>query len=77
MGIVINVKDNDIEKALRHLKREAKTSGLFLDIKKKECYKKPSEARKSKKNVGKIRNYYRNLELNPDYSGKYPFSNKK
>ncbi len=40
---------DDLEKALRLLKRKLKREGFFLELRKREYYQKPSEIRKSKK----------------------------
>lgn len=44
----IKVYGNDIEKALKILKRELQKEGLFNEIKKKRFYEKPSEKEKRK-----------------------------
>ena len=40
---------DDLEKALRLLKRKLKREGFFLELRKREFYRKPSEIKKSKK----------------------------
>ena len=40
---------DDLEKALRLLKRKLKREGFFLELRRREYYQKPSEIRKSKK----------------------------
>ncbi|HEX8948183.1 MAG TPA: 30S ribosomal protein S21 [Dissulfurispiraceae bacterium] len=44
----IKVHDNDIEKALKALKRQLQKEGLFKEIKKRSFYEKPSEKEKRK-----------------------------
>ena len=44
--IKIEVKDNDIEQALRILKRKLQKDGFFKIIKLKDTYEKPSEKKK-------------------------------
>ena len=45
--IKIEVKDNNIEQALRVLKRKLQRDGFFKDCETKECtYEKPSEKKK-------------------------------
>ena len=48
MGVVIKieVKDNNIEQALRILKRKLQKDGFFKIIKLKDTYEKPSEKKK-------------------------------
>ena len=44
--IKIEVKDNNVEQALRVLKRKLQKDGFFKDIKLKNTYEKPSEKKK-------------------------------
>lgn len=44
----IKVYGNDVEKALKVLKRELQKEGLFKEIKKRGSYEKPSEKEKRK-----------------------------
>jgi|TARA_B100000315_G_scaffold116241_1_gene106617 small subunit ribosomal protein S21 len=44
----IKVYGNDIEKALRSLKRQLVKEGLFKEIKKRSYYEKPHEKKKRK-----------------------------
>ena len=44
--IKIEVKDNNIEQALRILKRKLQRDGFFKNIKLKSTYEKPSEKKK-------------------------------
>jgi len=49
IGILdIKVYGNDIEKALRALKRRLQREGLFKEIRRRRFYEKPSEKRKRK-----------------------------
>ena len=54
--IKIEVKDNNIEQALRVLKRKLQRDGFFKVIKVKNTYEKPSEKKKkiNKKNIKMI-----------------------
>lgn len=47
-GIQIFVKDNDVEHALKVLKRKIARDGLLKQLKTKRAYEKPSEKRKRK-----------------------------
>ena len=46
---VIVKSPDDLEKALKLLKRKLKREGFFLELRKREFYRKPSEIKKSKK----------------------------
>ena len=52
----IEVKDNNIEQALRVLKRKLQRDGFFKVVKLKSVYEKPSEKKRRKKKEG-IANY--------------------
>lgn len=47
-GIEIIVKDNDVEHAIKVLKRKIARDGLLKQLKTKRAYEKPSEKRKRK-----------------------------
>ena len=59
-GLRIDVKYNNVEWALKKLKRMVKDSGMILELKKKSYYKKPSAEKREKKNMAKLRNKYNN-----------------
>jgi len=44
--VEIKVNENDIERALKTLKRELQRDGLFREIKRRSSYEKPSEKEK-------------------------------
>ena len=48
VGVQVKGPD-DLEKALRLLKRKLKREGFFLELQRREYYQKPSEIKKSKK----------------------------
>ncbi|MDR2349296.1 MAG: 30S ribosomal protein S21 [Deltaproteobacteria bacterium] len=47
-GIEVVVRENDIEQAIKTLKRKAARDGLIKHIKYKKAYEKPSDRRKRK-----------------------------
>ena len=59
--IYIEVKNNNIEFALRKLKQQIKDTQLFIELKKKSYYQKPSEIRKEKKAKAKSRSKYQKI----------------
>ena len=63
-GLRVEVKNNNVDFALRKFKRMVKDSGLMLDLKKKTYYEKPSKVQREKKNLQKIRYKYKNLKEN-------------
>ena len=58
VGLSVTVFNNNVEGALKVLKKKVKESNLFLDLRKKEYYTKPSEKKRHKRNLAKLRNRY-------------------
>ena len=46
--IAVRVLDNDLEKAMRILKKKVQNDGIFKRLKMKKAYEKPSEYRRRK-----------------------------
>ena len=55
-GLRVEVYNNNIDMALRKLKKKIKESDLFLDLKEKTYFEKPSKVRREKKNLAILRN---------------------
>ncbi|MDR2198173.1 MAG: 30S ribosomal protein S21 [Deltaproteobacteria bacterium] len=47
-GIEVVVRDNDVEQAIKALKRKSARDGLIKQLKSKKAYEKPSDRRKRK-----------------------------
>ena len=62
IGLSVTVFNNNIEGALKTLKRKVKNSNIMLDLKKKSFYTKPSETKREKINLAKLRNKYNTLK---------------
>ena len=58
VGLSVNVYNNNVEGALKLLKKKVKNANLFLDLRKKEYYTKPSEIKREKRNLARLRNKY-------------------
>ena len=54
--IYVKVHKGQIEKALSILKKKVKESKLMLELRERECYKKPSVIKKEKKAKARLRN---------------------
>ena len=65
----VKVKNNNVEFALRLLKRKIKDSGLMVELREQQYYKKPSARRSEEKKLGKVRQWIRQQQLNPDWCG--------
>ena len=59
-GIRVDVRNNNVEWALKKMKRMVKDSGMMLELKKNTYYEKPSEIKREKRNLAKLRNKYNN-----------------
>ena len=57
-GLRVDVKFNNVEWALKKMKRMVKDSGMMLELKRRTYYKKPSEEKREKKNMQKLRYGY-------------------
>ena len=57
-GLAVKVYNNNIELALKKLKKKIKDSDLMFVLKKKSYYEKPSKVKREKKNLAKLRNKY-------------------
>jgi len=66
-GLQIEVYNNEVEKAMRILKRKVKDSNLFIDLRKKEYFEKPSRVKREKRNLAKLRNQYQVQKEKEDY----------
>ena len=66
-GLRIDVKHNNVEWALKKLKRMVKDSGQILELKKRSYYKKPSADRREKKALAKVRYKYQAMKDGKDY----------
>ena len=58
VGLAVTVHNNNVEGALKTLKRKVKDSNLFIDLREREHYTKPSETKRHKHNLAKLRNHY-------------------
>ena len=65
-GLRVDVRNNNVEWALKKLKRMVKNSGMMLELKKRDYYEKPSAERREKKNLQALRHRY-NQEKENNY----------
>ena len=57
-GLRVDVKHNNVEWALKKMKRMVKDSGQILEMKKRTYYEKPSAAKREKKSAQAARYRY-------------------
>ena len=58
VGLSVTVFNNNVEGALKVLKKKIKASNLFQDLREKEYYTKPSEIKRHKRNLAKLRSSF-------------------
>ena len=73
----VQVKKNNVEFALRLLKRKIKDSGLMVELRERQYYKKPSQKKSEERKLGEVRNWIRQHERNPDWCGEPPTAGLK
>ena len=49
MTLFVNVKDNNVEQAIRSLKKKMQREGMYREMKKRRAYEKPSEKKAREK----------------------------
>lgn len=54
-GLTVSVTHNNVEKALKKLKKMIQSDGLFNDLKKYEAYEKPSVTKRRKRSEARRR----------------------
>lgn len=54
-GLSVEVKNNDVGKALRIFKKKVQEDGILQDLREREFYTKPSEKRAKAKKAGRAR----------------------
>lgn len=69
-GLRVEVRNDDIEKALRKLKKRVQSVGILMDLKEREGYEKPTVERKRKKNLAR-RRWLKQLEADKLPTKKY------
>ena len=59
--VYVEVRNGNLEKALRVLKKKVQKSGLVKELRAREYYQKPSEIKREKKKEG-IKNYKKKMK---------------
>jgi len=62
-GLYVAVRNNDVSRALRKLKRLLQDEGIILEMRKRKYYVKPSEKRAKAKAAGRARWLKKQREL--------------
>jgi len=67
-GLRVEVKNNNIEFALKKFKRMVRDSELMVELRNRSFYEKPSMVKREKKNLQKSRHKYEQKKKNnPDF----------
>ena len=63
-GLRVEVYNNNVDMALRKLKRKIKDSELMVKLKEKSYFEKPSKLKREKKNLAILRQRYQSIKDN-------------
>ena len=66
-GLRIDVRNNNVEWALKKLKRMVKDSGMILELKKRSYYEKPSAVKREKQSAQAARYRYQDKKEKNSY----------
>ena len=66
-GLRVDVRNNNVEWALKKLKRMVKDSGQILELKKRDYYQKPSAVKREKKSAQAARYRYQDKKEKNSY----------
>ena len=61
-GLVVEVRNNNVDKAIRILKKKMQEDGFFNELRKRECYMSKSEKRRLAKAAGRRREQKENAK---------------
>ena len=67
LGLSVTVFNNNVEGALKILKKKVKNSNMMQELRDKQYYQKPSEIKRQKKNLAKLRYKYKNQKEQKNY----------
>jgi small subunit ribosomal protein S21 len=63
--VKVKVINGNIEKAIQILKRQMKDQGIFIELREREQYTKPSEQRRKARAIARLREKYRTADAEP------------
>jgi len=67
VGLSVSVYNNNVEEAIRRLKRKVKNSNIIQELRDKEYFVKPSIVKREKRNLAKLRNQYKVQKEKEEY----------
>ncbi len=68
LNVEVKVRDNQVDKALKVLKRKMQTEGIFRELRAREHYEKPSEVKRRRKNDA-VRRHRKELRKEAEREG--------
>lgn len=74
-GTTVIVKDDNVEKALRKLKKKIQDSGILEELREREAYEKPTTARRLAKNKA-VRRHQKQVEADEQAGKRTPRDGK-
>lgn len=72
----VKVRDNQVDKALKILKRKLQSEGVFREMRSREAYEKPSEAKRRRK-AEAVRRHRKEMRKRMEREGLVPRSQDK
>ena len=66
-GLRVDVRNNNVEFALKKFKRMVKDSELMVELRTRSYYEKPSMVKREKKNLQRSRHKYNQRKDNKDF----------
>lgn len=75
-GLIVYVRNNDVDRALRKLKKMVNSEGVIKELKKREFYEKPSDRKRREKARARKR-WLKQLAINEAKFGEIPTQRKK
>jgi len=70
-GLAVEVRNNDINYALRKFKKKVQEAGILQEVREREYFEKPSEKRKKAKAAGRARWLKKQSKENLDTKRKF------
>ena len=74
MTLFVNVKDNNVEQAIRTLKKKMQREGLYKEMKLRKHYEKPclKRAREKEENIEELENQQKEITIKQKDFLRYP-----
>jgi len=74
--LLVSVRDNNVDQALRALKRKLQREGIFRELKRRRAYEKPSE-RAAREKAEAVRRHRKAARKRAQFEGLLPMPKRK